>query len=217
MVLTRKRSSAISHQSEIHLSGSETKENETMVPAERSAKRPPLVAAMLGEIDLEVDARCEALKSLANALKLAMRTELQLEFTRLPKRVRQMPLSEYLNENSMNGVLASARKQMPSYAPNAQLSSVSAAVPCTPSAFTPMSFRTPMRSTAPQPQSVAKAQTLLSTQKKIVVDVGNGKEVDLTDGVAQKKLSAKEKEAALQKLRELQDEMSALMEEMGNA
>jgi hypothetical protein len=157
---------------------------------------------MVQELDLEIDARCEALRAFASTLKLALRTQLQLELMKLPKRIKMMKMKDYLQEHGglAQNVLMSAKK--PSSASNAFVMQTPA--------------RPTIQKTNNNDTSVlwSGGKVLLSAQKQaIVVEVG-GKEVDLSDAGKLKSMSVADRKLAGERLKQLTAEMESLMAEM---
>lgn len=68
---------------------------------ENTAPNAALIAklqALLEEYDLEVESRCLAMQSQADHLAMGLRNALHMELMKLPKKVRTMPMHQFLKE-----------------------------------------------------------------------------------------------------------------------
>lgn len=55
----------------------------------------PKVAALLEELELEVDQRCTSLRAFADVMVAALRNELRVQLLKLPKKTRNMPMADF--------------------------------------------------------------------------------------------------------------------------
>ncbi|KAG5176995.1 hypothetical protein JKP88DRAFT_265277 [Tribonema minus] len=57
-----------------------------------------VVEALLQELEMQVDARCQRIREEGERLKLALRNKFAVQKLRLPKSIRQMPLRQFLED-----------------------------------------------------------------------------------------------------------------------
>ena len=67
-------------------------------PSEKQLQMNEVVENIVEELDIEVDARCSELRVLAQNAAFSLKNAYRVQLMRLPKRVRSLPLSRFLDE-----------------------------------------------------------------------------------------------------------------------
>jgi hypothetical protein len=176
------------------------------------------VTALLDEFDIEVEDKCNFLKQQAAELATSVRNQLAIELVKIPKRIREMPMKTFMEEygGDLNIVIEDdMRKQIERSTPMLTSRKSNVVLPSeTPTRSSSTSSRIQHRRL---PSTVGGAppssKGLSSSRSKILLQGDDGQTIDLTDKclLLQQQLSAKDRKDALVQLKQLHEQVEALL------